>query len=318
LRGDTQEEQVEHAKQIMDEVANELYYLTGFGIDKGVIKVGSTKVVETVYPELVPSLNHVKFVDALLIGFSPAYCYHWCRGNNKKMARQASEVGDGWVIKPNIIKRKASFRLPVISRYCKNPSGGYTNFFVYQRKLIRKGKRNSYGFAVTYNKADPPFTRFIARFYEEGNLSFGSYRVFGSRNYDITGRFWPLSKAKPDKHPRKSRLASQPTDDTEYVYFIRAGRTNIYKIGKSNDPKTRLASLQTANPYKLKLLHTFKADNASAAEEELHHLLQTKRMEGEWFRITPKQRDIILSIEHFKEGQFWIDSQEVDVNKLFD
>ena len=99
--------------------------------------------------------------------------------------------------------------------------------------------------------------------------------------------------------PRKSRLASQPQDNTDYVYLIRMGRTKFYKIGKSNDPQGRLASMQTASPYKLKIVHVFKADNAAAAEEALHHRLHEARMEGEWFKLTDEQQRLLVSVTAF-------------------
>ena len=70
LSGDTVEAQADHARQIMDEVAAELYYLTGFGIDKGVVKTGSTKVIEMTYPEFRPKLDKADF-QALLFRFYP-------------------------------------------------------------------------------------------------------------------------------------------------------------------------------------------------------------------------------------------------------
>jgi hypothetical protein len=54
---------------------------------------------------------------------------------------------------------------------------------------------------------------------------------------------------------------------------MKFSRKDIYKIGKSDDPGSRLRSLQTASPHTLKLAHIFKADNASAAEESLHEVL---------------------------------------------
>ena len=108
-----------------------------------------------------------------------------------------------------------------------------------------------------------------------------------------------------------------PVDNTEYVYFIQAGRTQAFKIGKSDDPQGRLDSLQTANPHKLKLVHTFKADNASTADEELHRLLHSQRMAGEWFNVSKVQQQVIDSIQQFEQGQFWIGDDGVELNELF-
>jgi hypothetical protein len=281
LSGDTVGIQVEHARQIMDEVAAELYYLTGFGIDKGVIKTVSQKITEITYPELQPKLDKVDF-QALLFQFSQPRTYAWRKGNLTKWYISEAEIKNDWQKTIKLARKAQSFRLPAI--VLRQERDGYMSFFRYLFPLKRKRKRNSYGFSVTYDKNDPIFTRFMSRFQEAGNLAFGerNYFYLGNSYVSIEGRPWPPSKAQTKAQPRfKSRLASQPSDNTDYVYIIRAGRTNLYKIGKSNDPQARLNSLQTANPHKLKLLHTFKADNASAAEEELHRLLHHRRQAGE-------------------------------------
>lgn len=112
----------------------------------------------------------------------------------------------------------------------------------------------------------------------------------------------------------KRQIASQPTDGTDYVYLIRMGRTKMYKIGKTNDPQGRLVSLQTASPYKLKLLHTFKADNASAAEESLHAKFHGVRLEGEWFKLTDAERDAIVSVKEYRDNCFVAGTLKVEAD----
>jgi hypothetical protein len=65
------------------------------------------------------------------------------------------------------------------------------------------------------------------------------------------------------------------------------------------------------------LLHTFRADNATAAEEALHALLHDRRSEGEWFRLTVQERDVLVSVERFEERQFWIEGPGVEADRLF-
>lgn len=179
-------------------------------------------------------------------------------------------------------------------------------------------KRKKSGYLLAYNRADPIFNRFLNRFYPDGNLSFGERRYFIPDNaqLEIVGCQWPKSKARPKKQPRRSILASQPTDETDYVYLIRMGRTRLYKIGKSNDPQGRLVSLQSASPYKLKLLHTFKADNAAAAEESLHATLHDNRLEGEWFKLSDAQQKALTSVTEYKAGHFVVGKKTLSVKDL--
>jgi hypothetical protein len=319
LRGESQEEQVLHAKQILDEVVQELYYLTGLGIDKGVIRVGSAKVVENVYEGLSPRFQDT-LVWSLLFQFWPVYDYVWKKGGQSRRSISEDELGQGWQREVER-SRNLSFRLPIIASTVRGAvdESREQSFFLYNSGLYRKRGRNPYGFTVKYDQGDPTFLKFVARFYEDGNLSFGERRLFTSKDSSLRleGRPWPKSKAKTQRQPRRSILASQPSDDTQYVYVIRAGRTNLYKIGKTNDPEGRLQSLQTANPRKLKLLHVFTADNATAAEEELHRLLHGKRMKGEWFRLTDSEKDVLVSVEHFENKRFWIDGEGLEANQLF-
>ena len=316
LKGDTLEAQIVEAQLILDAVAQELYHITGLGIDKGVIKSDSKALTETLYPDFTPRLKNMRF-EAMLFQFSPQH-YVWVKDNVQKRGIQDSELKDGWEIGTTIAYEKASFRLPVIALYRTTPvQDGYHSFFKNIGNLRQKRKRTAYGFSVHYDHEDENFVRFMDRFQETGNLSFGKDRYFGT-NVRLKGRDWPKSKAKAKKYPRRSVLASKPTDDTEYVYLIQMGRNRAYKIGISNDPQKRLESMQTANPYKLKLLHTIKADNAATAEEELHRLLYATRMEGEWFKLTPDMRDVILSVDTFEQNKFLSGQEELEVKKLLE
>lgn len=68
-----------------------------------------------------------------------------------------------------------------------------------------------------------------------------------------------------------------------WVYFIQAGEGGPIKIGfTTGSPAARLASLQTGNPYPLKLIAAVRG--AVEVETELHGRFGHLRMVGEWFR----------------------------------
>jgi hypothetical protein len=66
---------------------------------------------------------------------------------------------------------------------------------------------------------------------------------------------------------------------TTKTYFILAPTTGRIKIGKSKDPETRLAQLQTGNGEPLKLIATVSGDY----EKQFHKILAPYRVSGEWF-----------------------------------
>lgn len=63
------------------------------------------------------------------------------------------------------------------------------------------------------------------------------------------------------------------------VYFIQSSDGGPIKIGKSSNPKRRLANLQTARSDKLLLLGT-----SNLPEESLHQRFADLRLNGEWFK----------------------------------
>lgn len=79
-----------------------------------------------------------------------------------------------------------------------------------------------------------------------------------------------------------------------YVYCIAthkpAGYAGPVKIGFSENPTSRLASLRTGSPQKLGIagaLLVFGRDAASIIERQVHARFEKDRLEGEWFAIPP-------------------------------
>lgn len=88
------------------------------------------------------------------------------------------------------------------------------------------------------------------------------------------------------------RLPGGPwTADRCWVYFIQdeAGAT---KIGISTDPSWRRSALQTGHPEQLRLIRTVgqrSVRHARRVEQDLHQLVQGRRLHGEWFDLTDRQ-----------------------------
>jgi hypothetical protein len=70
---------------------------------------------------------------------------------------------------------------------------------------------------------------------------------------------------------------------SEYIYLINCN--GVYKIGVATDVRSRFASLQTGNPYKLELVDCFQFPNAEFVERVLHQKYDHYRMLGEWFNL---------------------------------
>lgn len=79
-----------------------------------------------------------------------------------------------------------------------------------------------------------------------------------------------------------------------FIYVIahmRGGRTKgPVKIGVSNTPCDRLAQLQTGNPYRLTIVHTFRVpckDVAFEVERCIAHIAADRQTNGEWYDLEP-------------------------------
>ena len=78
-----------------------------------------------------------------------------------------------------------------------------------------------------------------------------------------------------------------------YLYIIQCAGI-YYKIGWTSNPKERLASLRTGNPFRLRLIFSARFADPIEAEKYLHARYSEYNVRGEWFKLTHRQvRDII-------------------------
>lgn len=319
------EDQLPQAKMVMNEVASELYFLSRYGIDKGIIKSGKKKVTEVLYPDYRPYPDTKYFRSAIHFQFPYPYTYKWVKQSEQaipvwRISEEQMQSGE-WVRKAIPHHQAISFKIPCYPRFPKSthPNADVRSFFR-QSGALKRGRRTS-GWYALCDYENPTFQSFYNRFFEGGNLCLGNHRIVAHQtnpvSYQLKLTDWPRPKPQKDKHPkRRPAITTHLHDDTDYVYLIRMGRTSLYKIGISNDPQGRLKTLQTASPYKLKLYHTFTADNASAAEQALHAALHNQRKEGEWFELSINQKDQLLLVSEYREGLFWVGDQSEPIERL--
>lgn len=72
------------------------------------------------------------------------------------------------------------------------------------------------------------------------------------------------------------------------TYFVADGTGHV-KIGRSNDPTSRIKTLQTARAVQLKILLVMEGDH----ELELHRQFAADRVQGEWFVLSPTIQQFI-------------------------
>src|SRR5262245_24163164 len=87
------------------------------------------------------------------------------------------------------------------------------------------------------------------------------------------------------------------------IYFIHNVRSAAVKVGCSDDPKSRLAQLQTGCPDLLELLGCIPGDERT--ETALHRVFRRYHLRGEWFRADAALLILIRSLlaDHVAEVQ---------------
>jgi hypothetical protein len=71
-----------------------------------------------------------------------------------------------------------------------------------------------------------------------------------------------------------------------YVYLLRHGTRNEFKIGKTYNPIRREGEIRLELPEKAQPIHYIKTDDPTGIENYWHSRFASKRKEGEWFSLT--------------------------------
>lgn len=115
-----------------------------------------------------------------------------------------------------------------------------------------------------------------------------------------------------------------------YVYIMQLPETDIFKIGKSNNPAVRLSQIKVQLGIEPILVHTIQARTqhlASRVEYILHHIFNGKRIPPqqqvgrEWFKLNGKDLDYLRSLEYIENLPMmlgdWIEDHKYSNRKRF-
>ncbi len=84
----------------------------------------------------------------------------------------------------------------------------------------------------------------------------------------------------------KSDSSNSESVKVGYVYLLRHGTRNEYKIGRTNNPIRREGEIRLELPEEINPIHYIKTDDPSGIEKYWHSRFATKRRNGEWFFLT--------------------------------
>ena len=85
------------------------------------------------------------------------------------------------------------------------------------------------------------------------------------------------------------------SDDPGGVYLI--GHEHGYvKIGRSTNPAQRLATLETACPYDLRLIGLIESSDPAQLEARLHEKYECYKKSGEWFDLPTRVKVHLIGL----------------------
>lgn len=97
------------------------------------------------------------------------------------------------------------------------------------------------------------------------------------------------------EHTRREST-KRKVDRSGYVYLLREVNGAHFKIGKTNNPESRMNTFAVKLPFKVEFECVIKTDNMTALELSLHTRFADKRIDGEWFALNPADVEYIKGL----------------------
>lgn len=110
---------------------------------------------------------------------------------------------------------------------------------------------------------------------------YGLADLFAERFPDLESFTFSTRRPSPGVSRRLPTVATPG-----YVYVIRS--QHGFKIGKTVNIKSRTSLFAVKLPFPISVEHYAKFDDYSKAERDFHDEFHAKRLEGEWFNLTPE------------------------------
>ena len=104
--------------------------------------------------------------------------------------------------------------------------------------------------------------------------------------YDDVASLWKGLAVEGE--PQDAEEAGSTTPTVGYVYLLKHGSRQEYKIGRTNNPLRREGEVGIQLPEKIQPVHYIETDDPAGVETYWHSRFASKRKEGEWFALTPE------------------------------
>jgi hypothetical protein len=99
-----------------------------------------------------------------------------------------------------------------------------------------------------------------------------------------------LERAEQVERKEKARVekeARAKLPDPGYVYVLKS-QSGAYKIGRSKNPEDRVRTFGVKLPFQIEFELLIRSEYHRKLERDLHKRFADKRLEGEWFQLSPE------------------------------
>lgn len=90
-------------------------------------------------------------------------------------------------------------------------------------------------------------------------------------------------------------MATKQVNKKGFVYLLKSP-TGFWKIGKTIDPKDRIATFSVKLPFEVSYVHLIPCYDHHKLESELHIVFSHLQVDGEWFKLSPADIAWITSL----------------------
>lgn len=90
-----------------------------------------------------------------------------------------------------------------------------------------------------------------------------------------------------------SSLAQHQGSEHGFVYVVQMEESELYKIGRTVNLPRRMSEFGILLPFPYKLVTARRVGDARTTESHLHSHFSNSRLNGEWFRLTAEDLQII-------------------------
>ena len=109
-----------------------------------------------------------------------------------------------------------------------------------------------------------------------------------NERFHLEQRLKELEKLEAKAAIRESAKAGKnPRSLSGYVYLLQSPSGN-YKIGRTSNPDDRLKTFSVKLPFEVEYVCVIQTDDMYALESNLHQRFWDKRVNGEWFTLSPE------------------------------